>query len=329
MDVINQIALKVPEPLVEISERGLATLKRAEQGRGFVREVHNTVTNSLKDLTGYSKENRPDEMIRTPFEYGGIVGRVESKPTSSVSYKTVFDEFNNYLRHEFNINRIRLLNTERLVGSFYDWLDDATNPTLEQKIYFNNEEEILAEAGVTNEPPEATTFFTDTSNYTNLNKDTILSRFKAKRIDDYLLNEIIKPFDRLIEETALDRLGLDVDNLQETARITLSQDNRAFDVKVISRPTIGYRSILMTLFNDKITRATGRSGEIFALIDENVENVDDLIQQFDVKNRMTGRYVSLKKVAHRLDELTTEHTKIKKRLEWSYNPLLEFAAIAE
>jgi hypothetical protein len=329
MDEITQIALKVPEPLVEISENGLATLKLAEQQRGFAKSIHTTVTNSLKDLTGYSKENRPDEMIRTPFEYGGITGRVESKPTSSVSYKTVFDEFNNYLRHEHNINRTKLLKTEELVGSFYDWLDNATNPTLEQKMYFDNEEEILIEAGITDERPEATTFFNDTSNYTNLNKDIILSRFKAKRIDDYLSNEIIKPFDRLLEETALDRLGLDADNLQETARITLSQDNRAFDVKVISRPTIGYRSILMTLFNDKITRATGRSGEIFALIDKNVENVDDLIQQFDVKNRMTGRYVSLKRVARRLDELTAEHTKIKKRLEWTYNPILEFAAIAD
>ena len=329
MDIINQIAIKVPEPLVEISENGLATLKRAEQGRGFVRTVHNTITNSLKDLTGYSKENRPEEMIRTPFEYSGIVGRVESKPTSSLSYKTVLDKFTSYLMHEHNFNEIKLLNIEFLVRSFYNWLDDATNPTLEQKIYFDNEEEILAEAGVTDEPPEVTTFFTDTANYTNLNKDVILSRCKAKRIDEYLSSEIIKPFNNLVQETTLDLLGLDADNLQETARTTISQDNRAFDVKVISRPTIGYRSILMTLFNDKITRSTGRSGEIFALIDDKVDNVDDLIQQFDVKNRATGRYVSLERVANRLDELIAEHTKTNTRLEWNYNPILEFAAIAD
>jgi hypothetical protein len=85
----------------------------------------------------------------------------------------------------------------------------------------------------------------------------------------------------------------------------------------------------MTLFNDKLTRSTGRSGEIFALIDKNVENVDELIQKFDVKNRVAGRYVSLERVANRLDELITEHTKTNTRLEWSYNPILEFAAIAD
>jgi hypothetical protein len=328
MDLVTQIALKVPETLVEISERGLATLKRAEQQRGFAKSIHTTVTNSLKDLTGYSKENQPEEMIRTPFEYNGVIGRVESKPSSSVSYKTVFDEFNNYLRHEHNINRTKLLNTESLVGNFYDLLDTATNPTLEQKIYFDNEEGILEEAGISAEAPETTNFYTDTSNYSNLNKRTILDRFKAKRIDEYISKEIIKPFNNLVQETALDLLGLDVDNLQETARITISKDNRAFDVKVISRETIGYRSILMSLFSDKRTRATGRSGEIYSLIDERVDNVDDLIQRFEERNRAEGRSVSLKKVAQRLDKLTTEYTKTNTRLEWSYNPILEFAAIA-
>jgi hypothetical protein len=192
-------------------------------------------------------------------------------------------------------------------------LNDATNPTLEQKIYFDNEEEIMTEAGISAEAPEATNFYTDTSNYSNLNKRTILDRFKAKRIDDHLSKEIIKPFNNLV---------------QETARTTISQDNRAFDVKVISRETIGYRSILMSLFGDKRTRATGRSGEIYSLIDERVDNVDDLIQRFEERNRAEGRSVSLKKVAQRLDKLTKEYTKTNTRLEWSYNPILEFAAIA-
>jgi len=71
MDLVTQIALKVPETLVEISERGLATLKRAEQQRGFAKSIHTTVTNSLKELTGYSKENRPEEhtTIRKRLEW--------------------------------------------------------------------------------------------------------------------------------------------------------------------------------------------------------------------------------------------------------------------
>jgi len=326
MDLVTQIALKVPETLVEISENGLATLKRAEQQKGFAKSIHTTVTNSLKELTGYSKENRPEEHTRTYFEFGDIAGRIESKPTSSVSYKTVFNEFVNYLKHTLEVQKI--IPTELLVHEFYEFLNNATNPTLEQKIYFDNEAEISAEAGISDETPGPTTFYTDTSNYSNLNKRTILDRFKAKRIDDHLSKEIIKPFDNLVQETALDLLGLDADNLQETARTTISQDNRAFDVKVISRETIGYRSILMSLFGDKRTRATGRSGEIYSLIDERVDNVDDLIQRFEERNRAEGRSVSLKKVAQRLDQLTTEYTKTNTRLEWSYNPILEFAAIA-
>ncbi len=326
MDVISQIALRVPETLVEISENGLETLKRAEQQRGFARSIHTSVNNSLKELTSYSKENRPDELVRTPFEYSGISGRVESKPTSSVSYKTVFDEFVNYLKYKLEGQKI--INTEVLVHEFYELLEDATNPTLEQKIYFDNEAALLAEAGVSDETPEPTTFYTDTSNYSILNKKTILDRFKAKRIDEHLSKEIIKPFNNLVQETALDLLGLDADNLQETARTTISKDNRAFDVKVISRETIGYRSILMSLFSDKRTRATGRSGEIYSLMDERVDNIDDLIQKFQERNRAGGRCVALKKVAQRLAQLETEYTKTNTRLEWSYNPILEFAAIA-
>jgi hypothetical protein len=37
MDVISQIALRVPKTLVEISESGLETLKRAEQQQGFAK----------------------------------------------------------------------------------------------------------------------------------------------------------------------------------------------------------------------------------------------------------------------------------------------------
>ena len=327
MDEITQIALQVPEPLVEISENGLATFKRAEQGRGFVKAVHNTVNNSLKELTGYSKENRPDEHTRTPFEFGDITGRVESTPKSSTSYKTALDEITNYLKHE-QTRGTKTLNAGELVSRVYVWLKDATNPTLEQKIYFDNEEEILAEAGVTEEPPEATTFYADTSNYSTLNKGTILDRFKAKRIDEYLSSEIIRPFDRLIKETALDRLGLDAENLQETARTTLSQDNRAFNVKVISRPSTAYAAILKAMFGDKVARSTGRSGEVYSLIDERVSDTSDLTELFEVKRRATGIYVSLEKVRDRLEALTEGHTTTKTRLEWEYNPVLEFAAIA-
>ena len=328
MDVISQIALRVPETLVEISERGLATLKQAEQQRGFARSIHSTVTNSLKELTGYSKENRPEEMIRTPFKFGDISGRVESKPTSSVSYKTVFSELSNYIQHEQQ-SGTKIINVALLVKSFDELVGDSTNPTLEQKIYFDNEGEILTEAGISEESPEVTTFYTETSNYSNLNKGTILDRFKAKRIDDHLSKEIIKPFDKLVKETALDMLGLDSDDLQETARTTISRENRAFDVKVISRETIGYSKILKELFNTSITRATKRSGEIYSLIDSRVEDIGDLVERFNVKNRMQGKYVSLEKLSQRMDELTIENTKTQNRLEWNYNPVLEFAAIAE
>ncbi|MBT4134842.1 hypothetical protein HOE39_00675 [Candidatus Woesearchaeota archaeon] len=327
MDLVTQIALKVPETLVEISERGLATLKRAEQQRGFAKSIHTTVTNSLKELTGYSKENRPEEHTRTHFEFGDISGRVESKPTSSVSYKTVFSELSNYIQHEQQAGK-KIINAELLVKNFYEMVEDSTNPTLEQKIYFDNEEEIIEEAGISDESPETTTFYTNTSNYSNLNKRTILDRFKAKRIDDHLSKEIIKPFNNLVQSTALDLLGLNEEDLQETARTTISQDNRAFDVKVISRETTGYAAILKSLFNTSITRATGRSGEIYSLIDSRIDEIDDLIERFDVRNRMQGKYVSLEKVAQRLDQLTTEHTTTRRRLEWSYNPILEFAAIA-
>jgi hypothetical protein len=328
MDVISQIALKVPETLVEISEQGLATLKRAEQQQGFAKLIHTTVTNALKELSGYSKENRPEAMIRTPFEFGDISGRVESKPTSSVSYKTVFNELQNYIQHEQQSGSI-ITNTERLVKNFYDLVEESTKPTLEQKIYFDNEEGILEEAGISEDIPETTTFYTDTSNYSTLNKRTILDRFKSKRIDNHLSKEIIKPFNNLIQSTALDLLGLNADNLQETARITISQDNRAFDVKVISRETTGYAAILKSLFNTSITRATGRSGEIYSLIDPRIDDVDDLIQRFDVRNRIGGRYISLEKLSQRLDQLTEEHTITRKRLEWKYNPILEFAVITE
>ena len=328
MDVISQIALRVPKTLVEISESGLETLKRAEQQQGFAKSIHTTVTNALKELSGYSKENRPEEMIRTPFEFGDISGRVESKPTSSVSYKTVFSELQNYIQHEQQAGSI-ITHTERLVKNFYNLVEESTKPTLEQKIYFDNEEGILEEAGISEDTPETTTFYTDTSNYSNLNKRTILDRFKSKRIDNHLSKEIIKPFNNLIQSTALDLLGLNADDLQETARTTISQDNRAFDVKVISRETTGYAAILKSLFNTSITRATGRSGEIYSLIDPRIDDVDDLIQRFDVKNRMGGRYISLERLSQRLDQLTEEHTITRKRLEWTYNPILEFAAIAE
>ena len=44
---------------------------------------------------------------------------------------------------------------------------------------------------------------------------------------------------------------------------------------------------------------------------------------------MQGKYVSLEKLSQRMDELTIENTKTQNRLEWNYNPVLEFAAIAE
>ncbi|MDP6845902.1 MAG: hypothetical protein QF460_03035 [Candidatus Nanoarchaeia archaeon] len=328
MDTISQIALRVPEPLVELSEQGLATLKRAEQQQAFVRAIHTKVNNSLKELSGYSKENRPDEHTRTPFEFGDISGRVESKPTSSTSYKTVFNEFTSYLLHEQK-SRAKLVNVGKLIADVEIMLDNSTNPTLEQKIYFDNEEEILTEAGITDEAPEVATFFADTSNYSNLNKGNLLDRFKAKRIDEHLSKEYIKPFNQLIEETALDHLGLAVENLQETARTTISHGNRAFDVKVISRETVGYSSILKTLFNNSVTRSLGRSGELYSFVDDRVTDVDELKERFAARTRLGTTYVSLNKLAQRVDQLEREHTKTRKRLEWSYNPVLEFAAIAE
>ena len=124
-------------------------------------------------------------------------------------------------------------------------------------------------------------------------------------------------------------MGLDIDNLQETARTTISQDNRAFDVKVISRETMGYSSILKTLFNNSITRSLGRSGELYSFVDDRVTDVDELKTQFAARTRMGNTYVSLKKLAQRVDQLMIENTKTRKRLEWTYNPVLEFAAIAE
>ena len=124
-------------------------------------------------------------------------------------------------------------------------------------------------------------------------------------------------------------MGLAVENLQETARTTISHGNRAFDVKVISRETVGYSSILKTLFNNSVTRSLGRSGELYSFVDDRVTDVDELKERFAARTRLGTTYVSLNKLAQRVDQLEREHTKTRKRLEWSYNPVLEFAAIAE
>ena len=324
MKTLDNILIKNPEPNLEFSSSGYKTLTKAQQQKSLLRNIHSTVDNGLKNITGFSKDNIPLNFEKLDFEYGDISGRVESKPTSSVSYKPVMEELCSYLKHRKE--NFKLIKVKDLIGKYYSLVEDNKRETIEQKIYFDDEYSIMDEIGFSDDLlPREALFSVNMNNYQNLNKGSLLDRFKAKKMEEYLDKEIIKPFNNLIENRTLEYLGFDKDNLEETIGSTLSDGEIAIDTKIISRETVGYNAILKTLFNEQKSRKTNRSGELYSLIDDRVENTEDLDKLFERQNRNGMPYVSIESVLSRLDDIIYDNTKRSKRLEWKFNPIHDFS----
>lgn len=305
------IAIQVPEPVVGISEKGFRTLKEAEQQRSFVRAIDSTISKALKATTGYSKESIPRELRKTEFNYGGIEGEIASKPTSSVSHKSIHAGFSGYLKEQ-NLNRRKFINIQDTVTRLDDLISESTNRTLEQKIKLYNLDKFLDEEGILDwEVPPATIFSLD-KDYSTITREAIVTQAKAKHIDAYLNNQIIKPFNDALKSRAAEYMGVDLDNLTQTEKTTIYQGKRAFNVQVIPKRTVSYAKAMREIRSD---------------LDSLLSGEDDLRENYQVRRMRNGDQMSLKKISRKVDQATIAHSKTVNRLEWNYDPILEFAAI--
>lgn len=308
----NTIAIQVPEPVAGISEKSFRTFKEAEQQRSFVRSISNTISRSFKASSGWSKENMPVELQKTVFNYGGIEGEIVSKPTSSVSHKSIYDGFSRYLNDRWNFDRRRFLNIQNTITRFDELIEESTNATLEQKVKLYNRNELLEEEGILEGTVPPKTIFPLNKNYETLNREAIVTQEKAKQIDNYLKNQIIEPFDNELKFRVASSLGLDLENLRNTERTTIYQGNRAFNVQVIPKRTPSYAKAMR---------------EVRADLDSLLSGDDELRSKYHVRRMRNGDHMSLKRIARKLDESLNLHTRTVNRLEWEYDPILEFAAI--
>ena len=243
------IAIKVPEPIVGISEKGFRTFKEAEQQRSFVKSIDSNISKALKSSSGWSKENMPEELQKTEFNYGGIEGEIASKPTSSVSHKSIHTGFGNYLK-EHSFNRRKFINVQDTITRLDDLIDESTNRTLEQKVKLYNRDEFLDEEGILDWEVPPLTVFPLNEDYETLNREAIVTQAKAKHISNYLTNQIIKPFEDLLKSKAANYLGVDLENLRKTEKTTLYQGKRAFNIQVIPKRTVSYAKAMREIRSD-------------------------------------------------------------------------------
>ena len=306
------IAIQVPEPIVGISEKGFRTFKEAEQQRSFVRSIDSTISKALKASSGWSKENIPDELQKTEFNYGGIEGEISSKPTSSVSHKSIHDRFAGYLR-EKNIDRRKFISIQDTVTRLDDLIGESTKSTLEQKVKLYNQDDFLEEEGISDWEVPPVTLFPLNETYENLNREAIVTRAKAKHIENYLKNQIIEPFNDELKSRAANLLGIDLANLRKTEQTTIYQGKRAFNVQVIPKRTIPYAKVMKELRSD---------------LDSLLGGDDELRSEYSVRRMRNGDQMSLKRIAKKMGDSIELHSKTINRLEWNYDPILEFAVIA-
>ena len=345
MKVLDRISVKRIEPYVAIDERGLQTYKQAEQQRNFVGGVIRNVETAIKGLSGFSRENPPEEFVRHIFEFGNINGMVNIKPTKSVSHKDTYMFLLGFVRNELE-RGTKSVRVEDIVDRYEGWKEEATTETLEQKIIFETPENFEDELGLVTVPsaaeiqinpylgmedpkllpPERAIFIGDNSQYSDLNRQAIVDYFVAKSFHSYLTSEIITPFGKAIKQKALETLGLDEDNLEETAKTMIYSGKRAFTVQVIPRPITPYAKVMNTLFKTAVSRDTKRMGDLTSLsMMQESDELSDVVQMFNATQRGSGLYIYLENLRDRVEELTEEYTTTSKRLEWEYDPLLEVA----
>jgi|ETNmetMinimDraft_5_1059913.scaffolds.fasta_scaffold06272_1 hypothetical protein len=308
----NIIAIQVPEPVAGISEKGFRTFKEAEQQRNFVRSIDNTISKSLKASSGWSKKKIPDELQKTEFNYGGISGEISSKPTSSVSHKSIHDGFVSYLT-EKNIDRRKFISIQDTVTRLDDLIGESTNSTLEQKIKIFNRDEFLEEEGILDWEVPPVTIFPLNETYETLNREAIVTQAKAKHIVNYITNQIIEPFNYELKSLAASSLGIDLENLRKTERTTIYQGKRAFNIQVIPKRNVSYAKAMREVRSD---------------LDSLLGRDDELRAEYSVRRMRNGDQMSLKRIAKKVGDSIDLHSKNVNRLEWSYDPILEFAAIA-
>jgi len=309
----NTIAIQVPEPIAEISEKGFRTFKVAEQQRSFVRSIDSAISKALKASSGWSKENIPDELQKTEFNYGGIEGEIASKPTSSVSHKSIYEGFSRYLNDRWNFDRRRFLNIHNTTTLLDELINSSTKATLEQKIKLYNQNELLEEEGILEWTVPPKTIFPLNETYETLNREAIVTQAKAKHIENYLKNQIIEPFNDELKFRAASSLGINLANLRKTERTTIYQGNRAFNVQVIPKRTVSYAKAMSEIRSDLASLLSGD---------------DELRSEYKVRRIGNGDQMSLRRIAKKLDDSLQLHTKTVNRFEWEYDPILEFAAIA-
>jgi len=309
----TNIAIQVPKPIAEISEKGFRTFKVAEQQRSFVRSIDSAISKALKVSSGWSKENIPDELQKTEFNYGGVEGEIASKPTSSVSHKSIYDGFSRYISDKFNLDRRRFINIQNTITRLDDLIGESTKATLEQKVKLYNRDKFLEEEGILDWIVPPATIFPLNETYENLNREAIVTQAKAKHIDTYLKTQIIEPFNNELKFRAASSLGIDLENLRNTERTTIYQGNRAFNVQVIPKRTVSYAKAMREVRSD---------------LDSLLSGDDELRSEYKVRRIGNGDQMSLRQIGIKLDESRELHTKTVNRLEWVYDPVLEFAAIA-
>jgi len=307
----TNIAIQVPKPRSGLSEESFRIFKEAEQQRSFVKSIDNTISKALKATTGWSKENMPDELQKTEFNYGGIDGEITSKPTSSVSHKSIHGGFSNYLKEQ-NLNRRKFINIQDTVTRLDDLIEESTNSTLEQKVKLYNGDKFLDEEGILDWEVPPVTIFPLNEDYETITRESIVTQAKAKHIANYITNQIIKPFNENLKSMAAEYLGVDLSNLRKTEKTTIYQGNRAFNIQVIPKQTVSYAKAMREIRTD---------------LDSLLSGENDLRADYQVRRMRNGDQMSLKKIARKVDKATIAHSKTINRLEWNYDPILEFAAI--
>lgn len=317
MKSLERYAIKVPEPCIELTEEGLDSYFRATQQLSHVRGISNGISNALKETTGFSSKNIPDELNITHFNFGGIEGEITSNSRPNTSFKPVHDRLSHYFQDLAMANR-KFIRVDEIITRYDNLVKDFTKKSLVQEIKLKNREDLQEiyvvekDGGIIENKVPPTTFFPSTIDFRDLTRESIVIREKANHIADYLSTQIVIPFNVFLKEKAAEYLGVDLKNLQETEKTILEcEGTRAFDVQIITRPSTSYAKALREVKNT-----------LECILEDEYSAFREDFELRKIKNK---EFISLNDIIEELDESIKKHTTSSIRFEQSYNPILEFA----
>lgn len=177
---------------------------------------------ALKDMTGYGKDKMPDGKEIVERRAGNHVIKVEVKPSTSVSYSTVYEAMVNFLNGlKEGVETGRKRHGVRVVeNGAYTLLDDVVDK-LGDEIRYNTSkgvsQKILTSAGKDSIETSLRTAYVDvTDDFSEVKGPNATIYIEAKKQIDGINKGIIKPFERAIKGT----IGFSKENLPDGVKYT-------------------------------------------------------------------------------------------------------------